>query len=209
MSLSVGARFRRWASIRNGVVAAIVLEATILGMVVAAELASRRAEEARISAELSSQPLWYQVVAKPILNPTILDAAEARLRPDTMIIGVRIGDQVRAYRLNALDDPSRHLVSDHVGGKSITVAYCNLAQCVQVYTNEEDTKPLDIELAGRRDNQMVIKVAGNLYYHPTGRPVEPAKNPPRIPCGFLTPIVTTWRAWTKLHPETDVYVGAD
>ena len=124
-----------------------------------------------------------------------------------MVIGVEIGGKARAYRLGALDDPSGHLVNDTIGGVPLTVAYCNLSQSAQIYTNTTDGQAIDVEVVGLRDHQMVIKVAGYLYFHPSGLPVEPEKKPPPLPCGVLTPMVTTWKAWTNLHPKTDVYLG--
>jgi hypothetical protein len=206
MILSAGPVLRKWVTTRNVLAVLLTLEAAIIGMVVAGERAARRADRARMAA-LGTQGLRLDHPAKPVQHPAIVEAADAEIRADALVIGVEIGGKARAYRLGALDHPNRHLVNDVISGMPVTVAYCNLSQSVQIYTNTTGSQPLDVEVVGRRDRQMVIKVAGYLYFHPSGLPVEPKKKPPPLPCGVLTPMVTTWKAWTNLHPKTDVYLG--
>ena len=206
MILSAGPVLRKWVTTRNVLAVLLTLEAAIIGMVVAGERASRRADRARMAA-LGTGGLWLDHPAKPVEHPPIVEAAGAEIRADALVIGVEIGGKARAYRLGALDDPGGHLVNDIISGMPVTVAYCNLSQNAQIYMNTAGGQPLDVEVVGLRDHQMVIRVAGSLYFHPSGLPVEPEKKPPPLPCGVLTPMVTTWKAWTNLHPRTDVYLG--
>lgn len=203
---STGPGSRKWLTTRNVLAVSLALEAAIIGIVVAGERASRWAEQERTAA-MVSPGLWLDQPAKPVQDPPIIEAATARIQADELVIGVEIGGKARAYRLRALDHPSRHLVNDVVSGVPMTVAYCNLSQTARIYTNTAGDQPLDVEVVGRLDHQMVIKVGGSLYFHPSGLPVEPEKKPPPLPCGVLTPMVTTWKAWLSLHPETDVYLG--
>ena len=99
------------------------------------------------------------------------------------------------------------MVNDMIGGVPLTVAYYNLSQSAEIYTNTTDGQPIDVEVVRLLDHKMVIRVAGYLYFHPSGLPVQPEKKPLHLPCGVLTPMVTTWKAWTNLHPKTDVYMG--
>jgi hypothetical protein len=107
----------------------------------------------------------------------------------------------------AFDDPSGHLVNDLIGGVPVSVAYSNLSRCVKVYTDPNGSQPLDAMVTGLLNQQMVIQLGGHVYFHDTGMPVEPAKNPPPIPYPLLTPIVTTWKAWMDLHPQSEIFVG--
>ena len=124
---SAGTALRKWVTTRNVLAVLLTLEAAIIGMVVAGERASRRADQARMAA-LGTGGLWLDHPAKPVENPPIVEAARAEIRADAMVIGVEIGGKARAYRLGALDDPSGHLVNDMIGGVPLTVAYCNLSQ---------------------------------------------------------------------------------
>ena len=143
----------------------------------------------------------------PIVRPPVLPAKQAHLGPDERVIGVESGGKARAYRLAACDDDTRHLINDLIGGVPVSVAYCNLTRCVRVYTDPRGSEPLDAEVPGLLNGQMVIRLGGSLYFHQTGMPAEPAKNPPSLPYDLLTPTITTWKEWVRHHPETEVYVG--
>lgn len=208
MSMMAGLGSGNWRTRRNLIAAILALEILVIGAVVAAEYASRRAEQASMSFKLNPGSVWRDNPAKPVVDPPIVEAARAHIKPGALVIGVEVDGRARAYRLEALEDPSRHLVSDSLGGTPLTVSYCNLSRCVQVYTKPKGAQPLDIEVVGLLNSEMIIKVDGNLYYQASGRPVEPEKNATPMSCGVLTPVVTTWEAWHSLHPESDVYEGA-
>ena len=78
---------------------------------------------------------------------------------------------------------------------------------MRVYTDPGGSEPLDAEVPGLLNRQMVIKLGGTVYFQNSGLPVEPAKDPPPIPYDLLAPTVTTWEKWRQLHPQTDVFVG--
>jgi hypothetical protein len=52
---------------------------------------------------------------------------------------------------------------------------------------------------------MVLRVGGHVYLQKDGTPVD-AGSPP-FPYRFYPCELTTWGAWQRAHPETDVYVG--
>jgi hypothetical protein len=169
---------------------------------------SRRAVALQRIAALHNPPVsWRENVAKPIIRPQVLKATESRMRPDDMVIGVEVGGRARAYCLSAFDHPVGHLVNDMVGAVAVSVTYCNLSRCVQVYTDPGATAPLDAEVAGVLDREMVVKLRGVRYLQRSGAPVEPAKGPAAIPFKLIKPAVTKWKQWTRQHPETDVYEG--
>lgn len=164
-------------------------------------------DDQRIAADQHPMVSWGRNVAKPIVQPSILKATEARMRPDDMVIGVEVGGRARAYYLAAFEHPNRHLVNDMIGGVAVSVAYCNLSRCVRVYTDPGATAPLDAEVAGVLDREMVIKLRGVPYFQRSGAPVEPATGAAAIPYSLLTPTIVKWNQWTRQHPETDVYEG--
>jgi hypothetical protein len=127
--------------------------------------------------------------------------------PGEVVVGVEVGGKARAYRLDSFQNQRGHLVNDLVGGVPVSVSYCFLTECLRVYSDPTSTAPLDVQIAGLLDDEMVVRIGGSLYFQKSGRPVDPGKTPTPIPYRLLTPTRTTWAEWTKHHPETDVYVG--
>jgi hypothetical protein len=165
------------------------------------------ADEPPIATAQNPAVLWRKNVAKPIVRPSMLRATEAKMRPDELVIGIEVGGRARAYCLRSLDHPMGHLINDMVGETAVSIAYCNLSRCVQVYSDPNARAPLDAEIAGVLNREMIIKLRGVPYYHRTGEPVEPAESPAAIPYNLLTPTLAKWDQWSRQHPETEVYVG--
>jgi hypothetical protein len=151
--------------------------------------------------------LWQENHFKPTLTPPTLKASAAAAWLGEPIIGVEVGGKHRAYRVGGFDDASGHLVNDLVGGVPVSVAHSNLDGTARVYTDPDGSTPLDAEVTGLLNRQMVIELDGVLYYHASGAPVEPDKHPRPIPYRVLDPVLTTWERWVRLHPESDLFVG--
>jgi len=192
---------------RYALAAVLALEAVVIGLVIAYASDSGRQNHAHSPVVPAPLVSWKANEAKPVLRPPILKATEAKMRPDEPVIGVEAGGIARAYRLAAFDDASSHLVNDLIGGVPVSVAYSNLSDCVRVYIDPNGSVPLDAVVPGLYNGEMIVKLGGCLYFHESGEPVEPGKNPPPIPYSLLTPTRTTWEEWTQQHPTTDVYVG--
>src|SRR5262249_38181663 len=154
---------RRRGTVRKILTAMLVLQAVVIVVVIASERAARRSEEARMTYNLRPGVWWRENPFKPTLLPPLVMAPEAKVQPGELVIGVEVGGQARAYRLAAFDDASGHLVNDLVGGVPVSVAYCNIARCVRVYTDPGRSQPLDAEVPGMINRRMVIKLGGTLY----------------------------------------------
>ena len=150
--------------------------------------------------------------------PATLEADEAVLPDDRLVIGVRVGMTARAYLLSAfaenkLEFPigktgvamidaqdeaaiARHVVNDIVGGQPITVTYCGLQQCARVLTEENGRAPLDVGVGGWDDG---------LLLHIEGSRLPQQSN--AIPLEDVPFELTTWKEWREEHPQTDVYIG--
>ena len=150
---------------------------------------------------------WQKNSAQAILRPPTQAAKTATLPPEEMVIGVVAGGRARAYRLAAFEGKSGHLVNDLIDGVPVSVAYCDLTKCVRVYTDPLGSAPLNVEVSGVLDDEMILKLGGNLYFHKSGQSLTPGDGPPAMPYDLLTPTLTTWEEWTKQHPDTDVYMG--
>ena len=143
-----------------------------------------------------------------IVRPPVVEADASGLRQDEEVLGLVVGGRARAYRLDALRDRSKHVVNDLVGGVPVTVAYCDISDCVSAYRGPEASGPLDVSVGGLFENrEMVLEVGGRLYFQKSGAPVTPGTGPPLIPLEQLSPIRTTWGEWKRQHPSTEVYEG--
>ena len=100
-------------------------------------------------------------------------------------------------------------MNDLIGGVPVSVAYCDLTDCVRIYTDPQGSaRRSTSRWPGCRDGEMVVKLDGVLYLHKSGTPVKPGAGSTPIPYDLLTPLRTTWREWSHArHPGSDVYVG--
>jgi Protein of unknown function (DUF3179) len=199
----LGRKATRWT-----IAAAILAEAIAVASVVGYERRSRRAEERGMTFSHNPNSWWVDNPARPTNNPPVLAGTLAKIKPTDWVIGVEIAGRQRAYRVDAFDDPSGHLVNDMIGGIPVSVAYSNITRTARVYTDRKESSLLDAEIIGLLNtHEMVIRLRGHLYSHLSGRPVEPEKAPPAMPYELLTPAVMTWQEWLARHPETDVFIG--
>jgi hypothetical protein len=209
----------------------LTIEATGIAAIVAAERSAQRADEARISVFQRAGNAWKKAfvdvstgarrphygenaslsrrkqLAEPILRPPSQAAKEANLRPDEIVIGVEVGGKAQAYQFAGFDSKSGHLVNDLVGGVPVSVAYCDLTECLRVYSDPRGSEPLDLSVAGTLNDEMIMRHAERMYFHKSGKGVEPGNGSPTLPYPLITPTVTTWNEWVTKHPDTRVYIG--
>jgi hypothetical protein len=140
-------------------------------------------------------------------NPRAFSAETSKIPDNDEVIGVVINDKPRAYWLKALKYPPWHIVNDVVVGVPVSVTYCDRTDCTRVYTNGQSSAPLDINLGGLYGREMVVKVAGSLYLHQSGKPFELGIGTPSLPYTNHPWKRTTWKEWRERHPETDVFIG--
>ena len=180
--------------------AVLALEAMGIAVIVAAERSAQRADEARISVFQKAGLAWKKVfvdvytgtgtpnygekagltwrkrLAEPILRPPSVAAKEAKLQPDEIVIGVEVGGKPRAYRFTAFESRNGHLVNDLVGGVPVSVAYCDLTECLRVYSDPRGSEPLDLNVAGILNDEMIVRHGGRMYFHKSGKEVEPGND---------------------------------
>jgi hypothetical protein len=121
-----------------------------------------------------------------------------------------LGGRARAYRLEALNGRTTHVVNDLLGGVPISVTYCDMTDCVRAYTDTRGTAPLGFSVGGLYvDNgpEMVLKLDGAYYFQKSGKLIEPSSGPAAIPYDLVEPTRTTWKEWVKRHPDTDAFTG--
>jgi hypothetical protein len=191
----------RWAL----VVVAAALGVGAVAVVYVFERAALDAASGRVAFDMRPSTVWRRVEAAGVRTPPTVAAGEAELADDEEIVGVEVSGQSRAYRLAALRDPQRHVVNDLVAGVPVSVAYCDLTECVTAYTRPGGSAPLSLAVAGTRDGALVVKAEGAYYDQRTGRLVEGPATAAEVPYPSMPCTRTTWGEWRRQHPDTRVY----
>ena len=166
-------------------------------------------------ASVRQHPPDFALVNMPVIGRPTTVAAEAVTLPDDAVgIGVEAGGRRRAYLLEAFYPHERHVINDLLGGKPITVAYCDMTDCLAVFTDADADEPLEIAAGGwqghivhgRPEGSMLLRVGSSWYRQDTGQPVASHGDHP-FPYAKTDFVRTTWKEWCDEHPDTDVYVG--
>lgn len=137
-------------------------------------------------------------------QPHFFGATQVAFVHDTdLVVGVKIGNDVRAYPELILD--YHEIVNDVVGGQPISVTYCPLTGSALVW---------DAMVAGR---QTTFGVSG-LLYNTNLMPYDRLTNSTwsqmkeqcvngnaigKVPDG-ITAVETTWKTWREAYPDTKV-----
>jgi hypothetical protein len=143
-------------------------------------------------------------IAPGVSRPPMRAAKDAGLEDEAPVVGVVVAGKARAYSLAALSHISRHVVNDRLGDVPVTVTYCDLYQCLRIFTDEGRTEALELSQGGRGTDGLVLLYGGTFYNQSTGERTSPGDPLPLRPVPHEQ---TTWKAWRAKHPETDVYTG--
>jgi hypothetical protein len=200
----------KWTTALGAVVAALVITAVGTLGLYEFERATMRENQGRFATRKGPANPFLHVEDRGIRQPKTSPAVESGMRDDDVVVGVEVGGQARAYRLDALRDRSHHIVNDLIGGVPVSVAYCDINDCLRVYTDPRGSSPLDVAVGGlytHNGTEMIVKIDGSLYFHESGRAMKPSEGPAVIPYDLLPPTRTTWKEWAERHPSTEVYVG--
>ena len=125
---------------------------------------------------------------------------------NTPVIGVSIGNQHRAYALQAVFQQDSHVINDWLGAAPVSVTYCDLCDCVRVFTAPDRDRPLDISNAGGAGRRMWLRVGEHRYWQDSGLPVD-SDVPMPFPYAEIEHMRTTLPQWLNLHPDSDVVLG--
>jgi hypothetical protein len=146
-------------------------------------------------------------IMPPIIRPPTRSIAAADLPDETEIIGISAGGRHRAYVVDALAGPARHVVNDVLGDVPVSVTHCDRTDCSRAFTGSGKGAPLDLRLSGWWfDNQMLLQTPEGVYAQGTGQPTSADVMPP-FPYPDAPFVRVTWGAWKMAHPDTDLYAG--
>jgi hypothetical protein len=190
---------RRPRLIRGGRAVLVGLGLAAVGVVVAA---------GRFAPEPTPERRVALLQLQPVRKPPVTSADSAQLPDDSPVIGVAARNRHRAYAISAFGTVEGHVVNDVVGGAPITVAYCNRTGCTSVYTSRWGNEPIEVAVGGwagapgsDSEGVMLLRVGANYYRQDSGQQVSGWEAFPYPEVAFEH---TTWGAWRKAHPDTDV-----
>ncbi len=145
-----------------------------------------------------------------VTRPETIHAEEVTLAEDTEVIGVTVDGEPRAYMLQALVPIEGHVVNDVLADRPISVTYCDLQDCVRVYTDDHSTEPLPLDVGGYHktfhEGTMLIKRGGKRFRHDNSQRFDESGDP--LPYRNWAYERTTWKAWHRKHPSSTIYVGS-
>jgi len=148
---------------------------------------------------------------QPVRKPPVLPAGSAWLPDHASVIGVTVGGRHRAYATSAFDNIDEHVVNDVLGGRPVTVAYCNRTGCTKVYTSPSGNQPLEVAVGGwvgepgsSASGVMLLRVGSDYYLQDSGELLSGWGRFPYVEIEFER---TTWGNWRRSYPDTDVVCG--
>ncbi len=136
-------------------------------------------------------------IMAPVETPVRVTADEAKLEDQDMVIGVVAGDEACAYSCKAMSQIESHVINDVVGGKGLTVTFCDRTDHTRILCSESEGTPPKVQVGGLTDDSMVLYINGKMY----------EQTSPEVPLSDHKFLRTTWKHWKTLHPKTLVYTG--
>ena len=121
---------------------------------------------------------------------------DADYSDSTAIVGVDVDGMQCAFVLDEMQDPARHVVNLVINQKPISVAYCDLVDCVRVVTDDSQD-PIPLNVGGLDiDNQLVLSLRGTRY----------GQQSPDLPLNDYPFTRTTLGDWKSQFPKTMICV---
>jgi hypothetical protein len=138
----------------------------------------------------------------------IADAGHARTADAEIVIGVVVEGHARAYPVNLMWGPDNEVVNDTLGETAVAASWCPIVLSGEVYSRARGGEKLDLGAAGAEDGVLVLYDASthSQWSQVSGRAMAGPLTGARLE--KLPSLLTTWRRWKDLHPDTTVYEDA-
>ena len=202
---------------RSKIIAASLIGVSLLLIVVTVEsvIQSRR----RLSLEnlRRSDPTKYENLEKydsslsengiistparmqPLPPPPMTPARDMELADDEKVIAIEVGGEHFAYPLTRFTGIGDHVVNRAFHETPITVAYCDLTDCVRVLTADNTREALPVSQNGLTNGELALRFHGLAY--------QLSKD--TIPLERYPFTIVNWKSWFKDHPDGLVHPGID
>jgi len=147
---------------------------------------------------------YVPLIMTPPSRQRLLSAerADELLDPDTQVLGLEYNGEARAYPRDLLARP--HYLNDEVGGRPVLISYCILCNSGMAFEAEMDGRRLDLRCLTAINNNIIYfePTRGNFIQQLDGAVFEGPDAGRQLT--HLPLLLTTWRQWRALHPETQV-----
>lgn len=142
----------------------------------------------------------------PITQPKYLENPAADAIPEEEpVIGLEVNGKARAYPRRLLE--YHEIVQDILGGESIVGTHCNFSGVAAFYEATVNNIAYEFGTSGflYRSNKLLYdKSTKSLWQSLSGLPVVGPMVGGNAGLKPLPVVITTWKAWRDLHPDTDV-----
>lgn len=145
---------------------------------------------------------YAPVVRIPVASA---DDRETRASDDEFVLGVEINGQSRAYPLDSLNSPRRHVLNDSLGNQPIAVTWCGISESPIVYSRRVSDRELVFFVPGEIYNENLLirdTETGSEWPQLSGHAVSgPLKGKS---LERLASVWTDWKTWRTKHPGTTI-----
>jgi len=145
------------------------------------------------------------VMAPPRRHQLVsIDEADGFLQPESIILGIEMAGEVRAYPRDLIARP--HWFNDELDGKPLMISYCILCNSGQAFVPIlKDGRQLDLRNMTAFDNNTIYSCmkTGNFIQQLDGRVIR-GPNEGEVLESYPV-IMARWQEWKRLHPNTQVY----
>lgn len=150
--------------------------------------------------------MYVPIVMAPPVTHHLVGIAEADkiLKPDSVVLGVEMGGEVRAYPRDLIARP--HWFNDEIGGKPLMISYCILCNSGQVFIPVlKDGRRLDLRNMTAFDNNTIYHCTktGNFIQQLDARVIH-GPNKGEVLESYPV-VMARWDEWKRLHPDTKMY----
>ena len=157
--------------------------------------------------EYGTSAPWRSHGYSPIVSPPHVAAQAA---PPTVgdlddVLGVELGGECRAYPVDMLSIPPRHVLNDTLGGQEIAVTWCGRTLSVAVFARNVASKTLTLAVSGKLIHENVVLVdleTGSEWPQLRGEAISGPLKGNRL--NLIPSVCTNWKTWHVKHPETTV-----
>lgn len=147
------------------------------------------------------------MVTAGIEHPKMISVEDSKIDPQSVVIGVVVDGQARAYPIRALSGMLEHVVNDVVVGREggreqpLTITYCDMTDCIRVLAPEDDSVQASLRIGtlGLLDGGLALTYQQANYKQTDSIPGLVDFESKR----------TTWEEWVAQYPETLVYAGSE
>lgn len=131
------------------------------------------------------------------------EAASSRIDADSIILGVVVEGEARAYLRDQIARP--HYFTDSVGDKRLVVSYCILCNSATAFEASLHGRPMDLRCVTAFNNNIIYfdRASGN-YIQQLEATVIAGPDTGASLAGVPV-VIARWDDWRKLYPHTTLY----